>query len=82
MDSLAAMRVKEEVTMSARHWSVVASLEVVEVPGRGLYVAPANVMSGVGSDPAAASHAVVGVTQSTQGHELAGVQPVACWHKA
>ena len=33
--------------MFARHWSVVASLEEVEVPGRVLYVAPASVRSGV-----------------------------------
>ena len=74
------MRVKEEVTMFARHWSVVASSEVFDVPRRALYVAPASVMSGVVlPDPAAASHAVVGVTQSVQLHELAGVQPDAWW---
>ena len=88
---MAAMRVKEEVTMLARHWSVVASFEVVEVPGRVLYVAPASVISGVlrGSVwpftvvvlPANASHSTVGVLQSAQLHELAGEQPDAWWQR-
>ena len=85
------MRVKEEVTMFARHWSVVASLEVVDVPGRVLYVAPANVMSGVllggGVGPGAGGAGGSGTavhsggcgSQSTQLHALAGEQLDAWW---
>jgi hypothetical protein len=69
------------VTMFARHWSVVASLEEVEVPGRVLYVAPASVMSGVSSFGGTAFQASVMGLQSAQSHELAGEQPDAWWQR-
>ena len=81
-DSLAAMRVKDDVSTPARHRSVVASAEVVEAPGRALYVLLASVRSGMGvgvlvhAAPSAGTCAST-ATQSAQGQDEGGVQPEA-----